>query len=247
MCDKSFSSQVTKWHSVLSGCNSSLSMWRDNSRFWLNRTRHGFLPLSSSNLICSVKSVHIVGLDEWQMFYSCTKDSEHSLKHIPGFMKRLGMWGHGSSAHIPNFLEQKETDFAIPAIPPRMRWDVSSGMIALFNVSRFIHARNHPSGFQRHNILLHNFSGLQMGTQNIILTQISLHTSTLSNNVNFCGSVQTLHLLLKHFINSKKAFLFPTLPCWVCRQSSNDLLFLSYGKASDLVLLKPVTVSVWYS
>lgn len=68
-----------------------------------------------------------------------------------------GCGGHGSSAHIPNFLEQKETDSAIPAIPPLMHWDVFSGMIVLFNVSRFIHAKNHPSGFQHCHILLHNF------------------------------------------------------------------------------------------
>lgn len=48
---------------------------------------------SGASLPCrscyAVKSAHIVPADEWQMFYSWRKDSVHSLKHIPGFMKRV--------------------------------------------------------------------------------------------------------------------------------------------------------------
>lgn len=49
-----------------------------------------------AELLCSVKSAHIVPADERQMFYSWRKDSVHSLKHIPGFMKRVKDGGRRS-------------------------------------------------------------------------------------------------------------------------------------------------------
>lgn len=45
------------------------------------------LSVCLAELLCSVKSAHIVPADGWQMFYSWRTDSVHSLKHIPGFMK----------------------------------------------------------------------------------------------------------------------------------------------------------------
>lgn len=60
------------------------------------RRGRGFSPWhtvhSGASLRCSacfVKSAHIVPADEYQMLYSQRKESVHSLKHIPGLMKKV--------------------------------------------------------------------------------------------------------------------------------------------------------------
>lgn len=106
-------------------------------RVGLCRTLYSLELPCIAELLCSVKSAHIVPADEWQMFYSWRKDSVHSLKHIPGFMKRVKDGGRRF---------ERNEDWLNPPFQPFLPSD-EEGILTLFMFEPPIYVNLSPTNY----------------------------------------------------------------------------------------------------